>query len=173
MCCAHDSPSASWKRSVSYHPLWVFLTVLTLCATAEQSPAQPQQYAVTRLSDLQLGTVVAGTEIEVLHTDPGAAKFHVERIRGSKNTYLEVSLPAELTSEQGDVISVTFGATSAAWADEDGPAGRTPFDPAQGTFLEIPNDKDIYVWIGASIAPSQATPGATYVGTLTLLAANN
>ena len=117
----------------------------------------PAPFSVERLADLSFGTALTGERVLVAPADPTAAQFRITAPRGS-TLFISLELPANL---QGGVstVPVTFGATDGAWSAQDRPAGRTAFDPRQGTQVVVPGTGRVFVWIGggASIPRTQAS----------------
>ncbi|MFH0991047.1 MAG: DUF4402 domain-containing protein [bacterium] len=141
------------------------IVICTIC-NVQHSVAQP--ITLQKLLDLNFGTIIAGTNALVNHTDPTAAKF---RVRYSKNAALQVtfSLPTNLSTASSNLMPVAFPAGAAAWADKDQLTGRTTFNPQTGTSFTMPKDKDIYLWLGGSLSPPSSQQAGTYSAVVTII----
>lgn len=124
--------------------------VATLWMPCPSAGGKTCNYEVIRISDLEFGTIAAGTSIVVPHTKSGAAKFRVRRLSGPESVRLEFVLP-RWNGVAGPRADLSFSNVSAAWADRDDLSGRTVFDPHETIHISMPPDGDLYVWIGGSI----------------------
>jgi hypothetical protein len=126
---------------------------------------------VTRSTDLTFGTVYTGTTAQVLQSDATSAEFIVTGAADSTVT-LTFSLPQSIKSGAA-TLPVSFGTADAAWSEVEDVAGRTVFDPNQGTQITMPAQAVIYVWVGGRISPGLSQPSGGYAGTLSLSAVVN
>lgn len=141
---------------------------ILVLAVACLSSSLPPVVAVTRLTDLDFGNVASSDSKQILYSDAGAAAFRIDASGFVAQTQVAVSmtLPAQLSSG-GNSVPVTF--PDGAWSYTNSVAGATAFDPQTGT--TIPKNGfsfSIYVWVGARITTTGATPQATYTNSLIL-----
>lgn len=139
----------------------------------------PLRAQVTKLSDLDLGTMVAGTGSTVAPTSPYAAHWRLNAGAIQLLAGFSLSLPAVLTRVGGsETMPVTFSSTSGIWKQNStNPVGGTTFNPANNVCLPsaIPcvlgislANKDIHVWLGGAVSPPANQKGGSYRGTVTL-----
>jgi hypothetical protein len=148
---------------------WMLFLALVPAAGMPAAPAHAQQgnqLVVERVSELHFGLVVAGTSAVVQPTETAAGKFLVRGLP-NRRVRLAFTLPTHL--EAGSVLlPLSFGATSAAWSTTDNVMTSTRFDPAAGLEVTVPPGRNIYIWIGARIAPAAGQQAGAYTGPVTL-----
>lgn len=145
--------------------LFPVLTALGLLAGAVEVAAG-QAVTVTTATQIDFGNVIAGSSVLIRPIDPTAGKF-VIRSTPNATVRLRFTLPAAMNTLNG-VMPVTFGPNAAAWSTVNQAAGSTPFDPANDILINVPHSREIYVWIGARIAPPGTQQAGLYAGNITL-----
>jgi hypothetical protein len=140
--------------------------LVALCAASAHAHAQGGSLSVQTVSDLSVGTVIAGTSVVITPTDGRAGRFVIQ---GPPNQMvrLQFALPSAISS--GAVtLPITFSSTSAIWSAQNQPATGTPFDPRQDIEIRIPSGRVVYIWLGTQLSPPSAQPAAAYAGPVTL-----
>jgi hypothetical protein len=124
---------------------------------------------ITKLSDLNFGTVIKGVSTTVLPTAVNAGEWQVS---GSGNAFVVISftLPTTLTNIQalpGSTMPISFNATSAIWRRAtNNPAGGNVFNPAVGAVgrLGPPPNLSMYIWLGGTVNPALTAKPGIYRG---------
>lgn len=153
-------------------PAFRLCVAATLAALAAPA-AGAQKVGVESLADLAFPTIVWGETLRIEPSGAGAASFRVARLRGKPTPQVRLTFgPAPvLQTSGGSTLAVTFGPSSAAWADNNG-GPLTAFDPRQSLTVTLPGDGDLYVWLGGTAAPTSAQSPGSYAGTVTLSVAD-
>lgn len=146
------------------------VTALVPGRALAQGGPQGQALAVTQVTGLDFGIVLAGSAVQVLHSEASAAQFDLRGPRGT-DVFVSLQLPADLRNATGQSIAIQFN--SAAWAERDRPDGRTTFDPVQGAQLTFPNRGHLHVWLGGLLSPPLRQAAGTYTATITITAVLN
>jgi hypothetical protein len=130
-------------------------------------PARAQLHVVTAQRDLSFGQVITGTTTSVAVTSPNAAMWKMVGLISIGGGF-SFTLPTVLTrSGGGATMPITFCSTCARYnVGSTNPATGTTFDPANGKALTIVVLSDIYIWLGASVAPPLNQASGTYTGTV-------
>jgi hypothetical protein len=127
------------------------------------------QRSLSKLNDVVFDNVFAGTDSEVLVTDPNVAEFYIYT---NNSSHLTVSfiLPAVLKSPGNPDIPVTFDMAHASYRkNSNNPNGSTYFNPNnQLTISNVSNKSAVYVWLGGVAHPPNGTSPATYTATITI-----
>lgn len=144
-----------------------------LPANAQGPPRGPPSIGVTvlHLSDLSLGTVIAGMAASVQPTDADAGRYSVEA-RPNAAVQVRFALPTALQSG-GSTLPVTFGQNSGAWSTQNDVTSAARFDPVEGFDARMPVSRILYVWLGAQVAPTVLQPAGGYGGTVTMTVSYN
>jgi hypothetical protein len=121
------------------------------------------------LHDLVFDDVFAGTDSEVLVTDPNSAQFYIYT---NYYSHLRVSfvLPTVLKSSGNPDIPVTFDMAHASYRKTiNNPNGSTYFNPNNQLTIDIfYYNNVVYVWLGGVAHPPNGTPPASYTATITI-----
>ena len=127
------------------------------------------QRSLSKLNDIVFDNVFAGTDSEVLVTDPNAAEFYIYTNTPSHLTVSFV-LPTVLKSSGNPDIPVTFDMAHASYRKTtNNPNGSTYFNPGVQLVLSgVANKTNVYVWLGGVAHPPNGTPPATYTATITI-----
>lgn len=133
--------------------------------------AGAQQLTVSRLNDLDFGTLIAGTSRSVDPASSSAAKFEVRGNFGSRVT-ISFSLPAELR-DGTKTLPITFDGNSAGWSFQDAGNMFRRFDPRQGTVALILFGGRIYVYLGGTVTAGTGQPAGQFSETVTISTAVN
>lgn len=150
----------------------VSLPAAALGQTAPALPGAPEtlSFDVAEITGLTFNEAVAGDgTVRITPTDAGAAKFEVYGWPEDQAISLSFSLPQALSSPSSS-LSITFGASSAAWAYSDDPAAATTFDPSIGTTVTVSQSDQLFIWVGGSISPSHSQESGSYTEAITLTA---
>lgn len=153
------------RRAVGTLAAALVATALAAAAGVRRAEAQ-----VTTLRPLAFGTIITGTSTSVAPTDPKAAVWRIRGILGVSGG-LTFTLPTVLTRVGGGAtMPVTFCTTCGVYRiNNSTPVGGTIFNPqlgVQGLYVVVLSD--VYVWLGANVAPPLNQPPGSYVGTLVL-----
>jgi hypothetical protein len=132
------------------------------------------QRSLSKLHDLVFDDVFAGTNSEVLVTDPNSAQFYIYTMPQSPLT-ISFVLPTVLKSTGNPDIPVTFDMAHASYRKTtNNPNGSTYFNPNnQLTINNVSNKNVFYVWLGGVAHPPNGTPPASYTATITITTSQN
>jgi hypothetical protein len=124
-----------------------------------------QQVQSTR--DLNLGTHLAGSTVEILYDDGNAAAFEITG--GTPSAQVEISfvLPSSLSSG-GDQVTVTYSTTAAAYNTTNTPSGATTFDPASTVTATLNGSGGLFIWLGASVTIQDPQTAGDYNNDITV-----
>lgn len=137
-------------------------------ASATVTAVVQQPLAVTKTSDLAFGNVFPGLDKTIAVTDAGAAAFSILGQAGA-NVNLTFSTPATLAN---GVNSLSVNAWSARRNTSNSAASGTDFTPSgSATAAAIGVGGGLYIFVGATAAPTISQVAGMYTGTLTLTVA--
>ncbi|HET7584668.1 MAG TPA: DUF4402 domain-containing protein [Gemmatimonadaceae bacterium] len=134
--------------------------------TVNASAVLGVQLRVRGLSDLDFGTVVAGTNKTVnIQAPPADATPGQFSIDGEKNAtvLLAFNFPAVLLSASGKTLAI--GSWTGCQSTSNSVASCTPF--VFGTPLNLrPNNGKLWVWLGATVSAPITQAAGSYSGTV-------
>jgi hypothetical protein len=126
---------------------------------------------VTRLRDLNFGTVPRGIATTVRPNAAGAGEFQVTGLANAR-VIISFVLPTQLNNIQaapGSTMPIAFLYNSARWRRaNNNPNGGTTFNPATGAVgrLGPPANPTMYIWLGGRVNPAANAKPGIYTGTV-------
>jgi hypothetical protein len=138
---------------------------VTVSASAMGTFAVLGYSTVTRLSDLNFGDLIVGTNVTVLPTDPRAAEF---MFNGNNNTVVQVTLtyPATLTSGSNTMRFFEINAVQNIIPDA---ATAVEFKKKSGGSASTGPDGDLYIWVGGRVVVGPNQAAGSYTGIMQIV----
>jgi hypothetical protein len=134
-------------------------------ASASVTATVQQPITVTKNNDLSFGAVFPGVNKSIAVTAGGAAKFTVSG-QASTQVNLSFTLPATIASGGNNL---TINTWTGHYNTLDAPTGGTSFTPStSATTATLHTDGSLYVYVGATAAPTAAQVAGSYSGTMTM-----
>lgn len=164
--------------------LLVFLPVVIVALYVRSVSAQ-NSVSITKMNDLTFGALVAGSSVTIFPTDSHAAMFQISYTKsdynknhdqednehgyhyGWKDITLQFNLPNQLMNDSHGV-PITFSNNSALWSGSSNINGAKSFDPNQQKELKIMKGKNIYIWLGGTVATSLSSWSGKYSSMITI-----
>jgi hypothetical protein len=159
-------------RSALSRGAFVLVSVVTTSSLHAQNSASAsvtadvqQPITVTKTNDLAFGSVFPGLTASVAVTSSSAASFSIQG-QANASVNLTFTLPATISSS-GNTLSVTNWVARRNTTNS--AASGTDFTPsASATSTTLSGAGALYVFVGATVAPSTSQAAGTYSGTATL-----
>lgn len=134
-------------------------------ASASVTASVQQPLAVTKTNDLAFGAVFPGLSKTVAVGDASAAAFSVAGQAGA-NVNLTFSAPTSIASGGS---SLAISSWTGRWNTTSSASAGTDFTPSgSATSATLSGSGAIYVYVGATAAPTISQAAGSYSGTLTL-----
>lgn len=134
-------------------------------ASANVTATVQQPITVTKNNDLSFGIVFPGVDKSIAVTAGGAAKFTVSG-QATTPVNLTFTLPATIASGGNNL---TINTWTGHYNTVDAPTGGTSFTPSpSATSATLAGDGSLYVYVGATAAPTVSQAAGAYSGTMTL-----
>jgi hypothetical protein len=135
-------------------------------ASASVTATVQQPITVTKNNDLSFGSVFPGVNKAIAVTDGGAAKFTVA---GQANTPVNLTFTLPATIANGG-NNLTINSWTGQYNILDAPTGGTTFTPstsATTATLSLVGGA-LYVYVGATAAPTASQAAGSYSGSMTM-----
>lgn len=144
----------------------VFGKIVVWCALLVAPRPLLGQLSIYPVQDLTFGQIPAGSPTSVLVTD--ASRRAELEISGRGTFTLNVILPTQMVSLQGDQFPITFSSSDGMiylprfrWS--------LPFDPTTPTSIWIPRwERGAQVYLGGTATPGSSQPPGLYAATITV-----
>jgi hypothetical protein len=134
-------------------------------ASASVTATVQQPITVTKNNDLSFGAVFPGLNKSIAVTAGGAAKFTVSG-QASTPVNLTFTLPATIASGGNNL---TINTWTGHYNTVDAPTGGSSFTPStSATTATLHTDGSLYVYVGATAAPTVSQAAGSYSGTMTM-----
>lgn len=134
-------------------------------ASATVSATVQQPITVTKNNDLSFGSVFPGVNKTIGVSAGGAAKFTVAG-QASTPVNLTFTLPSTIASGAN---SMTVSSWSGQYNTTDSPTGGTTFTPsASATAATLAGTGSLFVYVGATVEPTESQAAGSYSGSMTL-----
>jgi len=134
-------------------------------ASASVTATVQQPITVTKNNDLSFGNVFPGLDKTIAVTVGGAAKFTVSG-QASTPVNLTFTLPATIASGGNNL---TINSWTGHYNTVDAPTGGTSFTPSpSATTATLAAGGALYVYVGATAAPTASQAAGSYSGTMTM-----
>jgi Domain of unknown function (DUF4402) len=134
-------------------------------ASASVTATVQQPITVTKNNDLSFGNVFPGLNKTIAVTAGGAAKFTVAG-QASTPVNLTFTVPATIASGGNNL---TINSWTGHYNTTDAPTGGTTFTPStSATTATLASDGALYVYVGATAAPTASQAAGSYSGTMTM-----
>ena len=134
-------------------------------ASASVTATVQQPITVTKNNDLSFGNVFPGLDKTIAVTVGGAAKFTVSG-QASTPVNLTFTLPATIASGGNNL---TINSWTGHYNTVDAPTGGTSFTPSpSATTATLAVGGSLYVYVGATAAPTASQAAGSYSGTMTM-----
>jgi hypothetical protein len=134
-------------------------------ASASVTATVQQPITVTKNNDLSFGSVFPGVNKAIGVTAGGAAKFTVAG-QASTPVNLTFTLPATIASGGNNL---TINSWTGQYNPVDAPTGGTTFTPStSATTATLASDGALYVYVGATAAPTASQAAGSYSGSMTM-----